>query len=73
MDGVLIKKSAVTVYAYHTWEYKMYNVWRATPGSHVLTARFVPDYGGKPVLKLNNAQSFRVQAVHLRGFPHDAR
>lgn len=69
LDGVLIKKSAVTLYAYHTWEYKMYNVWRATPGSHVLTARFVPDYEGSAsssstTLKVSESRPYISEVSH---------
>ncbi|NJE47156.1 lamin tail domain-containing protein [Thermococcus sp. GR7] len=47
IDGKLVKSSTETVWKYHIWYYKMYEVWKATSGSHVLTVKFVPQYGGE--------------------------
>ncbi|AFL95317.1 hypothetical protein CL1_1114 [Thermococcus cleftensis] len=47
IDGKLVKSSTETVWKYHVWYYRMYDVWKATSGSHVLTVKFVPQYGGE--------------------------
>ncbi|NJE05892.1 lamin tail domain-containing protein [Thermococcus sp. M36] len=47
IDGKLVKSSTETVWKYHIWYYKMYDVWKATSGTHVLTVKFVPQYGGE--------------------------
>ncbi len=47
IDGKLVKSSTETVWKYHIWYYKMYDVWKATSGTHVLTVKFVPQYDGE--------------------------
>ncbi len=47
IDGKLVKSSTETVWKYHVWYYKMYDVWKATSGTHVLTVKFVPQYDGE--------------------------
>ncbi|WP_456368103.1 lamin tail domain-containing protein [Thermococcus sp.] len=60
VDGKLVKSTIKTVWRYHVWKYRMYGVWRATPGTHVLTVKFVPQYGGKSSSK---SITFKVSAL----------